>query len=160
MRLPILSLAFLLALAAPGFGVAGNVATAPGDLARLQGQWTTRAGPERDIRVALKIEGRQATMTITLPEGQSIQIRGEIRINETTAPRALDWVNFVGPDRQEMPDVAAIYELKGDTFRVCSGGPSNPRPTEFKPGDGILADLVTFVRASAEQPAKSARCQP
>jgi hypothetical protein len=33
--------------------------TTTGDLARLQGCWTTKAGPRRDILVVLEVEGHQ-----------------------------------------------------------------------------------------------------
>jgi hypothetical protein len=47
-------------------------------------------------------------------------------------------------DDQEFPEILAIYELSGDELRICNGGPNNDRPTEFKAGDGCLADCLTF----------------
>jgi uncharacterized protein (TIGR03067 family) len=117
-----------------------------GDLAKLQGRWTTRAGPGRDIPVVLEIDGRRALVKIAMPNGPEYRARGELRINENAAPRTLDWVHFSGQDGQELPDIPAIYELNGHTFTVCNGGPNNQRPTEFKPGKGALADLLTFTR--------------
>jgi uncharacterized protein (TIGR03067 family) len=81
-----------------------------------------------------------------MPEGETIKVKGEIKLNEKAEPRALDWVKFNGYDDQELPEIPAIYQLQGDTFKVCNGGPNNSRPTEFKSGDGILAGLVEFKR--------------
>ena len=39
-----------------------------------------------------------------------------------------------------------IYTLEGNRFTVCNGGLNRSRPTEFKPGDGILAEVVVFER--------------
>jgi uncharacterized protein (TIGR03067 family) len=118
-----------------------------GDLARLQGRWTTSAGPRRNIHVVLDIQGHKATVGITTPQGVKLQVRGELRLNDRVTPRALDWVRFSGLDEQELPNIAAIYELDGPTFKVCNGGPNNARPTEFKPGENLLADVHVFQRA-------------
>ena len=117
-----------------------------GDLARLQGCWSTTAGPRRDIGVALTVEGSEVKVRITLPRGGVLNAAGELRIDETTVPHALDWVHFRGLDGQDLPDIPAIYEFDGDTLRVCNGGPNNARPEEFKPGEGLLADVLTFRR--------------
>ncbi len=121
-----------------------------GDLARIQGAWTAKAGPKRDFQVSLEIDGHAARFKIVTPKGIVIRAKGEVKIDETASPHALDWVGFRGVNAQELPDVLAIYELKGDTFRVCNGGPDNDRPTEFKPGDGLLAEVVTFERPTSK----------
>jgi uncharacterized protein (TIGR03067 family) len=127
-----------------------------GDLARLQGLWTARAGPRRDIQVVLEVEGHRARVRITPPHGPTLQVRGELTIDETTAPRALTWTKFVGLDGVKLPDIPAIYEVQGDAFRVCNGGPHGDRPAEFKAGDGVLADLLVFERPKPEsRPADS-----
>ena len=69
-----------------------------------------------------------------------------MRLDETTSPRSLDWVNFSGADQQEFPQIPAIYKLDRDTFTLCNGGMNGTRPKEFKPGDGALADIVVFER--------------
>src|SRR4051794_13301642 len=91
---------------------AATAADAPreGDLARLQGRWTAKAGPNRKILVTLDIEGRQARVDIATPQGLKFQVQGELRINENAVPRTLDWVHFTGLDEQDLPDIPAIYE--------------------------------------------------
>jgi uncharacterized protein (TIGR03067 family) len=117
-----------------------------GDLARLQGTWVTEAGANKKVRVVLRIEGHAALVRLTMPNGGKFQAKGEVKLDESASPKAWDWIKFTGLDGQELPEIPAIYELKGDTLRVCNGGPDNERPSEFKPGDGALADVHLFRR--------------
>jgi uncharacterized protein (TIGR03067 family) len=124
--------------------------TPTGDLALLQGEWKATAGSKKEIAVTLTVKGRDARVDIKLPQGVTIQAKGEISLHEGERPRGLDWVRFTALDGQDMPEVLAIYELDGDTLRVCNGGPNNNRPKEFKRGDGALADVVVFRREKVE----------
>jgi uncharacterized protein (TIGR03067 family) len=144
----------LLSLSAVATATAADVPR-EGDLARLQGRWTAKAGPQRNIQVMLDIEGQQAKVGITTPKGLKFQVQGEFRINENVTPRTLDWINFTGLDEQDLPDIPAIYELNGETFKVCNGGPNSERPTEFKPGDSILAEIVIFERTKSKESSAS-----
>ena len=90
----------------------------------------------------------------------TIQAKGEISLHEADRPRGLDWVKFTALDGQDMPEVLAIYELDGDTLRVCNGGPNNDRPKEFKPGDGALADVVVFRREKVRNRSRRSRSRP
>ncbi|MGZ3488223.1 MAG: hypothetical protein ACXVBY_15325, partial [Isosphaeraceae bacterium] len=83
---------------------------------------------------------------IKTPKGLDFQVQGELKLDETTSPRSLDWKKLVGPDQQPLPEIAAVYKINGDTFTVCNGGFLGARPKEFKPGEGALADVVVFHR--------------
>jgi uncharacterized protein (TIGR03067 family) len=130
---------------------AGPSPAASGDLARLQGCWEAKAGARRELKVGLEIEGRAVRVRIVTPQGLTIRARGELRLDETSEPRALDWVNFRVADQEAFPDVPAIYSLRGETLTICNGGPNGQRPGAFEPGDGVLADVVTFARAPGAQ---------
>jgi uncharacterized protein (TIGR03067 family) len=137
--------------AATALAAAPETEKAPdGDLARLQGKWTTSAGPQKDIPVILTIQGRAVVVDLKTPQWLKIRVKGEIKIDDKARPRTLDWVHFSAIDGQDMPEVLAIYELDGDVLKVCNGGPNNGRPTEFKPGEGALADVLTFHRRKDE----------
>jgi uncharacterized protein (TIGR03067 family) len=135
----------------------GGTDTMPrqGDLGRLQGRWTARAGARREVRVILEINGRQATASIKTPSGVRLLLEGEVKLDEMTSPRRLDWIKFTGADQQEFPPLLAIYAIDGDRFTVCNGGLNGSRPTEFKRGDGILAEVVVFQREAAVAANKS-----
>ena len=93
-----------------------------GDQARLQGRWSARVGPEKQTTLTLTIRGTAATFAVAGPNGE-VAYKGEIKINETARPyKAIDWVNFHGPDGQTAPTNRGIYRLSGDTITVCNGG--------------------------------------
>ena len=128
-----------------------------GDLDRLQGRWTTKAGPRRNIAVILEIKEHTVQFEATTPQGLHVSIQGEVRIDESARPKRVDWVHLTALDGQDLPDNLAIYELDGDRFTLCNGGPNNQRPSEFKPGGGALADVVVFTRGKDETPTPDAR---
>jgi uncharacterized protein (TIGR03067 family) len=119
------------------------------DLDRIQGRWTARAGAKREVRVMLEIQGAQVDASIRTPQGIRFQVRGQVKLDETTSPRSLDWVKFSGADQQEFPDIPAIYKLDRGTFTVCNGGLGGRRPAQFASGDGILTEVVVFEREPA-----------
>ncbi len=134
--------------------VAAEAFSPDSDMGRLQGRWTARAGAKREVRVIMAVVGRQVNVSIATPQGIRFKVRGEIQVDESTSPRQLDWIKFTGADQQVFPQISAIYKIDRDTFIVCNGGLNGTRPKEFKPGDGILADVVEFQRA-VEPAAKS-----
>jgi uncharacterized protein (TIGR03067 family) len=120
--------------------------TPSGDLAKLQGTWTAMVGPERDIPITLEVQKQKVTITGKRPSGDDFTLKGELKLDEKASPRTIDWVKFVGPQGNEAPENLGIYKLSDDTFTICSGGPGNGRPSEFKKGDDGPPQLVTFTR--------------
>lgn len=137
---------FLIAIAPMLLAAAPAGESLSGDLAKLQGGWTAKAGPKRDIPVTLAIRGREVTVDLESPLGLAIHAEGRLVIDETARPKTVNWVGFSIVDGQDMPEVLGLYELSGDSFKVVNGGPNNGRPSEFKKGDGALADVLTFTR--------------
>jgi uncharacterized protein (TIGR03067 family) len=133
--------------------------TPSGDLARLQGVWTAMVGPERQIPITLEVQKQKVTITGKRPNGEDVTLKGELKLDEKASPRTVDWVKFVGPQGNEAPENLGIYKLDDDTFTVCSGGPGNGRPTEFKKGDDGPPQLVTFTRKKDEAKDDLARLQ-
>ncbi len=130
------------------------------DLSRLQGRWTARAGARREVRVLLQIQGKKVDASISTPQGIRFQLRGELKLDESTTPRNLDWIKFSGADQQEFPDVPAIYKISRDTFTICNGGLNGPRPKEFKSGEGVLSEVIVFERERIASSAKEKRSAP
>ena len=140
------------ALSAMSFSWIATMADSPeaiaaaSDQGRLQGSWTARAGARKEIRVVLTVRGREVDVAISTPQGIRAKAQGVVKFDETTSPRQVDWINFTSADQQEFPQIPGIYKLDGDTFTVCNGGMNGSRPKEFKPGDGVLSEVVVFQR--------------
>ncbi len=107
------------------------------------------------MKVVLEIKGPKATATIKTPHGVRLLLMGEVKLDATTSPRRVDWIKFTGADQQDFPPLLGIYTFDGDRFTVCNGGLNGSRPSEFKPGDGVLAEVVVFERERAVADAKS-----
>jgi uncharacterized protein (TIGR03067 family) len=118
-----------------------------GDLAKIQGTWSTKAGQRGKMEILITIDGHAVLVDIKPPIGPRFKVKGEVSIDESVSPKTLTWSGFKSPDGSEIAEIAAIYRFEGDNWVVCNGGPSNPRPTDFVPGDGVLAQLLTFQRS-------------
>ena len=124
-----------------------------GDLAKLQGKWTAKVGPENNIPLVMEIKDKKLSILVTIPDEGDIKIEGQISIDEKKAPKEIDWVKFTSPNGDDVPDNKGIYEIKGDEWKVCNGGPGNDRPKEFK-DEGEQQRVVTFTRVKDKEKAK------
>jgi RNA polymerase sigma factor (sigma-70 family) len=52
------------------------------------------------------------------------------RVNSEALPKTIDLISL-DPNANGRVELVGIYELKGDTFKICFGGAENGRPTEF-----------------------------
>ena len=105
-----------------------------GDLAKLQGTWVGKAGPDDD-RLDVEIEFKGSAMVMHLTRNSQKRTgRGDFKVDESTRPKALDLVDFRVPeDSPPRPAPPFIYAMEGDMLKLCGAGdPGQPRPTEFK----------------------------
>jgi uncharacterized protein (TIGR03067 family) len=66
------------------------------------------------------------------------------RLDPTKRPRTID-VHFTAGERKGKT-VLGIYEIEGDTFRVCVARPGDERPAEFSARAGSGRILVVYKR--------------
>ena len=108
-------------------------------LDRLQGVWMATQMTARGEKVdtdavaKLKLTIEKDTYHVESPEFSD---QGTFSVSETASPKTMDVVTANG-DR-----LAAIYEISGDTMKVCYATGGGSRPTNFA-GDG--ADQVVTV---------------
>jgi uncharacterized protein (TIGR03067 family) len=116
-----------------------------GDLDKLQGTW----------RIAsLEIEGNAmpATGSITI-EGDRFttstmgaEYSGTIRIDASKRPKRFDLVFDTGPHAGNRS--LGIYQLDGDSWRICLGFAGAPRPVSFATAPGSDHALEMLVRGA------------
>ena len=134
-----------------GLAVAASLsafaADPPDDAKAVQGSWTPAraelAGrPVADDvlkSISLKLEnGKYEVFVGDKPD------RGTYTIDSTTKPRSMTITGTEGPNNGRT--YPAIYELKGDTLRICYDLSGAKRPTEFKSSAGTKLYLVTYNR--------------
>jgi uncharacterized protein (TIGR03067 family) len=119
---PVLVAAFVSAFAARA-----DDATPSGDLKKLQGAWSYTSGNgeenrwvfEKDVLKSM-VNGQRYVSTVTLdPKAKPIP--------------TIDFKVSEAPDDTAGKTIAGIYEINGDSFKVCISLPGiDTRPTEFK----------------------------
>jgi uncharacterized protein (TIGR03067 family) len=121
-----------------------------GDLARMQGTWRAMSS-DRGSALVLTVKGAEYRVKTIGPDGDPIVVTGRLELDEKASPKAWNGVQRTQSDGRPMPDLLGIYELDGDTLRVCNNGPGKPRPTEFREGEDGLPVITTFARVK-DQP--------
>ena len=90
------------------------------------------------------------TISLTLNNGQYEVLvggapdKGTYTLDSTTKPKSITITGTAGPNRGKT--FPAIYELNGDTLRICYDLSGAKRPTEFKSVAGTKLYLVTYNR--------------
>jgi uncharacterized protein (TIGR03067 family) len=133
-----------LALAASLLAVAAGQ---PDDAKSVQGNWTpakAELGGQPMTEAVLK------SISLKLDNGKyEVYVgnepdRGLYVIDSTTNPKSMTITGTEGPNSGKT--FPAIYELKGETLRICYDLSGAKRPTEFKTGAGTKLYLVTYHR--------------
>ena len=135
-----------------GLAVAASLhvfaADSPNDAKTVQGTWTPAkaelAGqPMADSvlkSISLKLDnGKYEVFVGGKPD------KGTYTIDPTTKPKSITITGTEGPNSGKT--FPAIYELKGDTLRICYDPSGTKRPTEFKSVAGTRLYLVTYSRS-------------
>jgi uncharacterized protein (TIGR03067 family) len=90
------------------------------------------------------------TISLTLDKGKYTAFvgdepdKGTYTIDTTSNPRSISVTGTEGPNQGKT--FPAIYELNGDTLRICYDLSGEKRPTEFKTVAGTKLYLVTYHR--------------
>ena len=122
-------------------------ADSPDDAKAIQGKWKpTKAElagqPMTDTVlkvISLKLDnGKYEVFVGDEPD------RGTYTVDSTTQPKSMTVTGTDGVNRGKT--FPAIYELKGDTLRICYDLSGAKRPTEFKSIAGTKLYLVTYNR--------------
>ena len=126
------------------------LAADPHDTKPVQGNWTPvkaelSGQPMADAvlkTISLKLgDGTYEVFVGDKPD------RGTYTVDASTRPGNMIITGTDGPNKGRI--FPAIYELKGDTLRICYDLSGAKRPTEFKSVAGTRLYLVTYHRKKA-----------
>ncbi len=137
--LPVLSLTGFLVIAA---------AQAQDNAKDLDGKWVV-VSAERDGKADDNLKGAVRVnaggkYTVTPKDGKPIP--GAFKVDATKKPRTMDMMPEEG--RYKGKTLLGVYEVDGDTLKVCFAEPGKDRPTEFisKAGSGHVLVLHKRVK--------------
>lgn len=108
------------------------------ETARFQGSWNIESSitggkeiPAADLKGFLVIyEGDKHTLKF----GNDVFQVGTQKIDPSKSPKTIDVTMTEGPSKGSV--LLGIYELDGDTLKVCFDPQGKKRPTEFKSPEG------------------------
>ena len=117
------------------------------DIKDMEGTWkveTAEAGGQ-------KIESGDLKEIVVKITGERYEVRvkdkidgGTLKLDEKQKPKTMDATDTEGDDVGKV--VKAIYELSGDTLRVCYALDGGERPTEMATKEGSPLLLMTYKR--------------
>ena len=117
------------------------------DLKEMEGTWkveSAEAGGQ-------KVESDDLKEIVVKITGGRYEVRvkdkidgGTLKLDETQKPKAMDATDTEGDDVGKV--VKAIYELSGDTLRVCYALDGGERPKEMATKEGSPLLLMTYKR--------------
>jgi uncharacterized protein (TIGR03067 family) len=94
-----------------------------------------------EVRKTMKLVIKDDKYTVTV--GETVD-KGTVKLKPAAKPKEMDITGTDGPNKGKT--FLAIYELDGDTLRVCYDLSGKSRPTEFKTKEGTQLFLVTYKR--------------
>jgi uncharacterized protein (TIGR03067 family) len=112
----------------------------------IQGTWTMESGEKGgekapdEIVKGLKITFDGDKIIVSLMDKT---MEGAFTLDPTKKPKTMDF--NVGPEK-----IQAIYELSGNTLRICGTDAKEGRPGEFKSGAGSKTVLMLLKREKAK----------
>jgi uncharacterized protein (TIGR03067 family) len=115
------------------------------ELARFEGTWKfvslemekMKLSEEALKHFQLKLEGDKFT---TIDENR--KSHGTFKVDPAKKPKTIDMTMTDGPLKGKT--MVGIYELEGDTYKVCVDMSGKTRPTELaiKPGSGFILEVL------------------
>ncbi len=119
----------------------------PNDLAKLQGAWTLRSlrldGQDMPPGGGIEISGDRFKTV-----GMGTEYSGTVEIDDSAKPKHLDLVFTGGPEAGNRN--RGIYQLDGETWRICLNMAGKTRPRAFAAKAGSGNALEVFTRGSLE----------
>ncbi len=137
--------------------LAGNLARGDdkpleGDLKKIQGKWTTNAGPA-SAPVYFTFDKNVVNFTVVGPMGEEATISGEFTLDESGSPRQIDMINMKN-GKNPLPKILAIYAFDGDDKLKIAGSPegkSRPKEMIEKTAADNKGNTLVFTRVKGDK---------
>jgi uncharacterized protein (TIGR03067 family) len=147
MRIALLTLLCSLSLTTIG-ARADDKADVEKELKKFQGTWTFES-VEADGKEQPAAQYKEMTLTFegdkhTVKKGDEVIQAGTQKIDPTKSPKTIDVTMTEGPNKGAI--LLGIYEISGDTLKVCFDPEGKKRPTEFKSAAGSPNFVVLHKR--------------
>jgi uncharacterized protein (TIGR03067 family) len=145
-----LSVALLMVLLFPLIASSADAKDGAKDIDKMQGTWLKSeaelAGEKYpdEIRKSIKLVIKDDKYTVTV--GNERPDKGTMKLDPSANPKTMDIASTDGPNKGKT--FLTIYEIDGDTLRVCYDLSGKSRPTEFKTKPKTQLYLVTYKRSS------------
>jgi uncharacterized protein (TIGR03067 family) len=146
MRIALVTLLCTFVLSAPGGtgARADDKADVDKELKKFQGTWTFESVetggkeiPAEEFKgVTITFEGARYTVK---KGAEVIQVATQ-KLDASKSPKTIDVTVAEGPNKGTV--IPGIYEISGDTLRVCFDPEGKKRPTEFKAASGSQTLVV------------------
>jgi uncharacterized protein (TIGR03067 family) len=118
------------------------------DRKMMQGMWLPASAvlagknwPDKSLQT-MSLTLADGTYTVKVGEGID---KGTVKLDPTKTPKAMDVTGTEGPNKGKT--FLAIYELKGDTLRICYDLGGKARPAAFESPEKAPLFLVTYKRS-------------
>src|SRR5262249_26683745 len=92
-----------------------------------------------ELRKAMKLDIKGDKYTVTV--GDNVD-KGSFKVDNSAKPKTMDIKGTDGPNKDQT--LLAIWELDGDTMRICYDLAGKNRPSEFKTKPDTQLFLVTY----------------
>src|SRR5262245_53406942 len=119
------------------------------ELQKFQGPWTFESVEAGGKEVpAAEFKGITVTFAgdkYTVRKGDEVIQAAKQKLDPSKSPKTLDVTVVEGVNKGTV--ILGIYEISGDTFKVCFDPEGKKRPTEFKTVSGSQTTLVVHKRA-------------
>jgi uncharacterized protein (TIGR03067 family) len=97
---------------------------------------------EEEIKDVIGTYDRSGKFSVR--RGDKVIVEATAQLDPTKKPKTID-VSFTAGERKGKT-VLGIYEIEGDTIRVCNARPGDERPEEFSAKAGSGRTLIVYKR--------------
>jgi uncharacterized protein (TIGR03067 family) len=139
-----------LLIGSPLILVLGSLIAAPApeekDLEKIQGTWKLESVESQGQLLIEQYKDWTFNIKddkLTIKIGEKVHNEYTLKIDPDKKPKTIDLVRKVG---EQTLTETGIYELDGDTWKVCNDDSGATRPTEYGTKEGTRLELIMMKR--------------